>query len=137
MNNKILKALWGGLYALCACLSFVSQPEGIGYLLLQLCAVAFFMPPAILLYRAGKEKDRDTVGLVLKLSLLSLGATLLVLVANLLTIWSSSLLLGDILYYLLLFVSVPMICSQTWLVSLFLWACLLMCSLSLSRKLRK
>ena len=137
MDKGILKALWAGMYIVCAVLGFISDPEGFSYGMLLFCALAFFVPPALLLYQAKKDGSRKDILLVRTLSLLSLGVTLLALVANFLTVWSDSLVLGDAMYYVLYFVSVPMVCSQNWVVSLFLWACLLMSSLSLSRKKRK
>ena len=42
-------------------------------------------------------------------------------------LWSETL--GSFLYYLLVILSTPMVCSGYWIMSLFLWACLLMASL--------
>lgn len=137
MDKGILKALWAGMYIMCAVLGFISNPEGFSYWMLLFCSVAFFAPPALLLRQAKKTNDRKEILLVRNLSLLSLGLTLVALVANFLSVWSTSLVLGDVLYYVLYFVSVPMVCSQNWIVSLFLWACLLVSSLSLHRKKQK
>jgi hypothetical protein len=41
---------------------------------------------------------------------------------------------GDFLYGLLVVLSAPMVCSQYWFIPLFLWACLLMTSLSIQKK---
>jgi hypothetical protein len=52
-----------------------------------------------------------------------LGLTLALLVANVFSVlWSEAV--GTVLYELLIFVSVPMVCSRHWVLSLFLWACL-------------
>ena len=79
----------------------------------------------MLIYLAAAEGDRNTLKLVRNLSALSLGATLLVLVANVLCAVCSELL-GTVLPILLIVVSSPMIASGYWAVSLFLWACLLL-----------
>ena len=133
MNKKILCALWGGLFILCAALGFIPEPAGVLRVLLTALALGFFVPPAALLYRAGKEKDIHTLKLVRNLSALSLGLTLALLVGNFLSALGSELL-GTVLYYMLVIVSSPMICSGHWAMCLFLWACLLMVSL---RELRK
>ena len=137
MDKGILKALWVGMYILCGVLGFLPPQEGFSYWMLIFLSLAFFAPPALILWQAKKEKNYREIRLVRNLSLLSLGLTLVVMVANFLSIWSTSLVLGDVLYWVLNLVSVPMLCSQNWVVSLFFWACLLMSSLSLNRKKRK
>ena len=124
MNKKILFALWGVLFIVCAVVGFVPAFEG-GLIL----AVLFFLPPAVLLYRA----DRDTALLIRNLSALSLGITMVTLVLNFILAVSSERL-GTALHYVLVVVSTPMICSGYWVLSLFLWACLLMVSLKNLKK---
>ena len=86
MSKKLLFALWGGLFILCAGLGFIpgfSQNVSAGaQAVLTVLAVAFFAPPACLIYGAKKEKDARTLKLVRGISLLSLGLTLLALVLN-------------------------------------------------------
>ena len=125
MTNKSLFLLWGGLFALCAGLGFLPEPNA----LTTLAALSFFVPPAFLLYRAKKAGDNHTVTLIRNLSALSLGLTAVLLVLNFLTALRSELL-GTVIHYVLVTVSSPMICSGHWALSLFLWACLLMVSLS-------
>ena len=133
MNKKTLFALWGGMFILCAALGFIPEPESAARVVLTLLSLAFFVPPAWLLYRAGKEKDVLSLKLVRNLSALSLGLTLVLLIGNFLSALGSEAL-GNVVYYILVIVSSPMICSGHWASSLFLWACLLMVSL---RQLRK
>lgn len=133
MNQKALYSLWGGLFIICALLGFIPEPEGAAQILLTLVSLAFFVPPAVLLYRAGKAEDTHTLKLVRNLSALSLGLTLLALIVNFVTALSSEVL-GTVVYYILVIVSSPMICSGHWAMSMFLWACLLMVSL---RQLKK
>ena len=89
MSKKLLFALWGGLFILCAGLGFIpgfSQNVSAGaQAMLTVLAVAFFAPPACLIYGAKKEKDARTLKLVRGISLLSLGLTLLALVLNVLS----------------------------------------------------
>ena len=133
MKKPYLYALWGCLFIICAGLGFIPEPAGTSRVLLTLLSMVFFVPPALLLYRAAKEGDKPALQLVRNLSALSLGLTLLTLVLNVLSAMRSELL-GNILYYVLIIVSSPMICSGYWVLSLFLWACLLMVSLSQLKK---
>ena len=124
MNKKLLYTLWGGLFSLCAGLGFIPEPGGILSGIMTGLSLASFLPPAVLLYQAAKNCDRDTLALIRGLSALSLGLTLVLLIVNFLAAVSSEVL-GTILYYTLVIVSSPMICSGHWALSMFLWACLL------------
>ena len=133
MSNKSLFALWGGLFILCAGLGFIPEPEGFLKGLLTALSVAFFLPGGMLLYRAKGQKDWQTAAFVRNLSAASLGLTLLALVANFLSLGAGEAA-GDALYAVLVVVSSPMVCSGYWLLSLFLWACLLAVSLEILKK---
>ena len=129
MNKKLLYALWAGLFILCAGLGFIPEPEGGLQMLLTVVSLAFFLPPAWLLYRG----DVSDAKLVCNLSALSLGLTLILLILNFLTALQSDFL-GQVLHYTLVIVSSPMICSGHWAMSLFLWACLLIASRKLTKR---
>lgn len=129
MNKKTIFALWGVLFILCAGFGFVPAPAGAMKGLMTTLSVLFFLPPVWLLYRA----DRETALLIRNLSLLSLGITLVTLILNFVLAVSSEFL-GNVLHYILVIVSTPMICSGYWVLSLFLWACLLMVSLKKTEK---
>ena len=133
MNRKFLFALWGGLFIVCAAMGFIPDPAGVGRVLLTLLSIAFFVPPALALYQAIQDGDRPVLRLIQNLSALSLGLTLVLLVLNFLSALRSETL-GNILYHILIIVSSPMVCSGCWVLSLFLWACLLMVSLKGLRK---
>ena len=133
MNKKFLYALWAGLFIVCACCGFIPQPEGKLQLLLTTVSFLFFVPPVLLLWDAGKQRDADTAKLIRNLSALSLGLTLMLLVLNFLTAMGSEFL-GQVLHYILVIVSSPMICSGHWAMSLFLWACLLTASVKQIRR---
>lgn len=135
MNKRTLFALWGVMFIVCAALGFIPEPQGAVRFLLTALSVAFFTPPAWLLYIAGQTGDEHTRLLIRNLSALSLALTLVLLVGNVLSALTSEFL-GKLLYTVLVIVSAPMICSGYWVLSLFLWACLLMASLSI-RKGRK
>ena len=127
MTKKKLYTAWGVMYVLCAALGFVPSPEGALFGLLFMLSLAFFIPPAVLLYRAIQRSDLATVRVVRTLSLVSLCATLVMLVVNLLSVGSTRVV-GTAVYYLLILVSSPMVCNQVWFPSLFLWACLMVVS---------
>ena len=133
MYPKILYALWAFLFSLCAGLGFIPEPEGTLRSLLTALSLLFFVPPAYLLYRAGRETDRHSLLLIRNLSALSLGLTLVLLIGNFFTAFSSEAV-GQVLHYMLVMVSSPMVCSGRWAMSLFLWACLLVGSLKMLRK---
>ena len=127
MNKKLLYALWGCLFILCAGLGFIPEPEDSAQIPLTILSLLFFLPPAVLLQQSGKNGDLHTVRLIRNLASLSLGLTLALLVLNFLTVLQSEFL-GSVLHYMLVMVSSPMICSGHWAMSLFLWACLLVAS---------
>ena len=129
MNRKTIFALWSVLFILCAGLGFIPAPTGVVKGLMTALSVLFFLPPAWLLYRA----DRETALLIRNLSALSLGVTLVTLILNFVLAVSSEFL-GTVLHYVLVVVSAPMICSGYWVLSLFLWACLMMASLKKTAK---
>lgn len=133
MKQKLLYAIWAVLFILCAGLGFIPEPEGSLQILLTLTSLLFFLPPAYLLYRAGREQNTAVTALIRNLSGLSLTLTLILLIFNFFTALRSEHL-GLVLHYILVIVSSPMICSGHWAMSLFLWACLLVASL---RQLRR
>ena len=130
MNKKLLFALWGGLFILCAGLGFIPEPTGLWKGMMTALSVLFFIPGALLLNLAKQEKDRQLAATVRNLSAASLGLTLAALVANFLSLAAPGAV-GDGLYAILVIVSSPMVCSGYWLLSLFLWACLLVVSLEI------
>jgi hypothetical protein len=129
MNKKTLFVLWGILFILCAGLGFIPASAGAAKGLMTTLSVLFFLPPALLLW----QSDRETAMLIRNLSVLSLGVTMLTLILNFVMAVSSEFL-GTVLHYILVIVSAPMICSGYWVLSLFLWACLLMVSLKKTGK---
>ena len=127
MKKSMLYTLWAGLFIICAGLGFIPNPTGAGRVLMTLLSVAFFAPPAVLLYRANREKDIRTLELLRNFSALSLLLTMILLIVNLLSAFRSEWL-GNVVHGILIMVSSPMVCSGYWALSLFLWACLLIAS---------
>jgi len=136
MKNKTLYLIWGGLFILCGLLGFIPEPQGFLKLLMTALGILFFVPGMILLYRAKSRKEAAAARVVRGLSVTSLSVTLLLLVMNLLS-GHAPQAAGEMLYGLLVIFSAPMVCSQYWVASLFLWACLLMGSFSVLGKLKK
>ncbi len=125
MNKKILYAAWAALYVITVILGSVEPSGALAKGIRIALAVCFFIPPAVLMYFALKNKDRKTVRLLRLLSAVSLGATFVLMVVNFLSVGMSQNA-GDMLYALLIVASAPMMCSQYWAVSMFAWACILM-----------
>jgi len=136
MGNKTLYLIWGGLFIVCGLLGFIPEPTGALSVLLTVVAALFFVPGWILLIRARRNKNAAAASAVCWVSVLSLSFTLLFLVLNFLS-GNATPAAGEFLYSLLVIFSAPMVCSQYWVASLFLWACLLMTGWSMVRKLKK
>lgn len=133
MKDSKLYALWGVLYIFCGLLGFIREPNGFLMAVLVLFAVGFFIPGAVLLYRGYREQNPGKIKIIRNISLIWLVMTLVLLVANFLTAGAAEIT-GDLLYGFLVILSAPMYCGQFWIMSLFLWACLLMASLSCLKK---
>ena len=122
MKKSTLYGLWAGLFIICAGLGFIPNPAGGLRILMTLFSLAFFVPPALLLYRAKGEKDTFTLQLIRNLSALSLVLTAVLLVGNVASAFRS-VLWGNILHGMLVIVSSPMVCGGYWALTIFLWAC--------------
>lgn len=127
MRQKILYMIWGCMYVLCAGLGTLTERSEAGSVVLTVIALLFFVPGFILLYDSLKSGDKAGLLRIRVISLTSLILTLIVLVANIASVKASAAL-GNALYDILLLVSVPMLCSQYWALTLFAWACLLVIS---------
>lgn len=134
MKKWILYGIWGCLYIICAALGYaVTAPTGLQAVALFILALLFFVWPAILLIDAHRQKDKKTLVTLRWISGLSLLLTLGFLVANVASVLGSKAL-GNALYEILILVSVPMICSQQWFLSMFLWACIFFATFSRKQK---
>ena len=133
MKKNVLFALWGVLFALCAGFGFVVHPGVAAKILMTMLSVVFFLPPALLLHQAASRKDRPLAQLIRNLSAASLAVTLVLIIANFLSAFGSATL-GNILHNLLVILSAPMVCSQYWVLSLFLWACLMVSSVNILKR---
>jgi len=122
MKERTLYPLWATGYVLCLCLGAIPERSALGQWVLTAVGVLFFVPGAALLYLALKKKDRAGLRRLRLISGLSLALTTVLITANLLSVLSGSMAMGDVLYILLLLVSSPMSCCGWWVMSLFLWA---------------
>ena len=125
MKKWILYGFWVVEFILCASLGFIHNANAVGKVFQTILSLLFFVPPAILLVDAIRKKERGEPLRLIIISAASLALTMVLLVANVLSVGASKAV-GDALYGILIVVSSPMVCSRYWLLSLFLWACLLM-----------
>lgn len=123
MKERVLYIAWAVLYAICAALGFYGEAEGVGKVLFVLTALIFFLPGAGLLILGYREKNRKILRRVRIVSAVSLALTLIFLIANVAAAAAEAT--NRLLHVLLVLVSAPMLCGQYWVMSLFLWACLL------------
>ena len=125
---KNMYLIWGCLYMLCAALGTVKYTQGMNGVLLVLASLLFFVPPALLVIKAAREEKYKLLKPLRWIAISSLALTTALLIGNVVGA-NASAQLGMALHYLLLLVSVPMLCAQYWVLSLFLWAVLLMFTL--------
>lgn len=133
MKQSSLFAAWGIGFIICAGLGFIPEPQGAVRIFLSAVSLAFFVPPLLLILDAARTKDSVCLKCIRNLSALSLGLTMLLLIASILTAVRSESL-GIFLHVLLTIVSAPMMASASWALSLFCWALLLVGSISALKK---
>ena len=130
MKPKTLFILWGGLFVLCAALGFVNTESVAAQVLMTALSIVFFIPAALLLRKCKESGNRSIALLVRNFSAASLLLTAVLLIANFLSVLAPAWL-GNALHIMLVIVSAPMICSDYWVLSLFLWACLMIYAIKL------
>lgn len=123
MKERVLYICWAVLYAICAALGFYGEAAGFGKVLFVLTALIFFLPGIGLLILGYRDRNRKILRRVRIISVVSLVLTLTFLIANVAVAASETT--NKLLHVLLVLVSAPMLCGQYWVLSLFLWACLL------------
>ena len=128
MKKSNLWAGWAAMYSICLTFSFIPNPQGVLSGFMLILGLLFFLPPAMLLYWAIPRREFKVIRRIRTISLVSLILTFILLILNFMSL-AFSYDVGMAIYVALLFVSVPMVCSQAWVVSLFLWAALLWGSL--------
>ena len=128
-----LYVAWGIMYVICTILGFINTDNGLLQAMFALISIGFFLPGGVLLYEAVGEGDKKTVRTIRYLSIASLALTVLTLIGNVLSLPAGDAV-GNRMYGLLIVVSTPMISSQAWVISLFLWSCLLIGSFIKKKK---
>lgn len=136
MKDKQLYLYWLYLYILCAALGFIpAERSPLVTALLALASIAFFIPPAMLLYRGIRQEKRQHPRFIAIASGVSLVLTTVLFIANTLTaLVPTNLLLGNILNAVLVVFSVPMMCAPYPFLGMFGWACLLILALRFRKK---
>jgi hypothetical protein len=134
MKEKIAYAIWACLYILCVGLAFIDPPQGFGKYILILIELIFFLPGLWLLVEGIKGNHRKMLLRLRIVSICSLALTMIFMAATFLTVTSPA---GETVAQLLIMVSAPMFCSEYWVLSWFLWACLLMGTLCKPNKKRE
>ena len=130
---KKLWILWAAAYVICTVCAFFPVAPGALTGLFVLLSLGFFVPPAFLIYKAVEHKWPKILRVIRNLSIISLSLTLVTILLNFLSFQASEAW-GLVLYWLLILVSTPMICSQVWVIGLFGWAMLLFTSLTYLKK---
>lgn len=131
LNYKLLYLAWAVLFVLTAVLGLLypNVEETTAKLPLQLATGAFFLPPWAILVKANQEGNRKHNLVVRNLCIASLAATVILMVANILTVGHSPAL-GDTLFTVMTVVCAPLVCSNMYIMPLFLWGTLLLGSTS-------
>lgn len=129
MKKKYLWGIWAVLYVTCVALGTIEDAAGFLRGFLVAMGVIFFLPGGFLLWRGIRNGNKKTVLTIRYLAIGSLALTVLTLLMTFLSAEGSAAW-GMVLQGLLTLVSAPMLCSQYWVLSLFLWACLLFGSFS-------
>lgn len=127
MKEKILYCIWAVLYITCAGLGFITERGVVAHIVLSLFSLGFFVPGILLLHHGLTTGNRGVLFRVRLVSILSLVATLSLIVISILTVFAGDEV-GQVINDLLILVSAPMFCSYFRVVSLFLWACLFVSS---------
>ena len=120
-----LSCAWGVLYILCAALGFMENPTGALKFALILLSVLCFVPGGMLLGEGYRKECRKTVLAVRWVCVISLVLTVVFLVVFFLCAAFAAETTVNAVFTLLSLVSTPMMCAQYWVLSLFLWGCLL------------
>ena len=135
MKKSTVFAIWGGLYALCVAMNFLAAyrvPVGWAKAPFVLVSLLFFIPPFYLLFLSKKDKGKKTINALQIISIVSLALFVVLFCLNLASVnWSATT--GRVLFYLLISLCAPVVCSQFYVLPLYLWACILM----VTRKFKK
>lgn len=127
MKRSVWYILWLAAYLLCAGLGFLPAAEGGWIAVRVIVAIGFFVPGFYLMYDAKKRSDRQALRRLRLICGIWLGLTAAALFVNIASAGGADWL-GNLLYVILVLVSSPMVFGHYWILSLFLWASLLIFS---------
>ncbi len=119
MNKKFWAPAWVVLYALAVAIGILRPASVIAHIV----GIAFFLPPAMLLWIGNEKKEKNLVRGVRWLALASLLLTTATYVALFLSLKSQADL-DVIMEALLAILAAPGLCFKAPAVGLFGWACL-------------
>lgn len=127
---QTLYIAWAVLYVLTAALGLLfPSVDGGTKVALQIVTGVFFVPPWAILTKAQKDGQTKHTKLVRNLAFAWLGATVVLMCANMLSAGMSEAV-GNALHVLLSVICAPLVCSQFYVMPLFLWGTLLMGAMS-------
>ena len=124
MKEKILYCIWAVLYIICVGLGTTVERSLGMHIVLELFALAFFVPGILLVHLGITTGDKKVLLHIRLACIASLVSTLSLFIVNILGVFANKDV-GQVLHDLLNLVSAPMFCSYWQWTSLFLWACLL------------
>ena len=124
MNRTSFYTVWAGLFIICAGLGLIPDPPGALKVLMIGLTLGFFAVPGWFLTWLDKRRDKLHIRILRNLAAASLGLTLVLILVNFMAFMAPESV-GTLLHILLIIVSAPMVCGQYWVLSLFLWACLM------------
>lgn len=124
MKEKILYLFWLAMYIICVGMGTILERNIIIHILLMVLALAFYIPGLLLVIEGIKQNDPKILFRVRIVCICSLVLSLILIVANIASVYASSSV-GNVLNQVLLIVATPMHCCYYRFISLFLWACLL------------
>lgn len=126
LRYQTLYYIWGGLFALTAVLGllFPNVEHEAALAALMAVSVGFFVPPWLILEKAKGENRLFHVRLLRYLAIASLTATLVFLCAGILSVRYDQAV-GDLLHIMMTILCAPLVCSNFYVVPMFLWATLL------------
>ena len=126
LSYRTLYCIWSALFAVTAVLGliFPEAAHPAGRFALALTAAVFFLPPWLILVKARADGARFHIRLIRWLCVASLVLTAALLILNLRSAGLGDLL-GAAMNAALTVVSAPMVCSNFYVLPIFLWGCLL------------
>ena len=124
MKEKILYLFWLAMYIICVGMGTILERNILIHILLMVLALAFYIPGLLLVIEGIKQNDPKILLRVRIVCICSLVLSLILIVANIASVYASSSV-GNVLNQVLLIVATPMHCCYYRFISLFLWACLL------------